>query len=540
MQNANLINSLLGATASSPAASKSRTAKPDRDSALEFQNAMAQQRTDIAAKNLTKTAPKPNPVARDDGRPAAKPGRAEAEVSRPGDRALKQANNTHPKSDTQLRPEASERSSAKKNVGDEPVSDQDLPAEVQADTQGALDKEEGYVSSDDLADQVSATTSDALSLGMDASLVDSAQMPPMAQAEELDVSTVSDDELFAVDESVETEAAAANTKVVDLKGTESVEGKPANQDESEDLLGSKPKDASELLTADQTLPPVEGALVGQPFTAVHDLQPPIDEKAGGSGRLSSVDADQQGKYLSGGLLAPDVSQNELAADMDGAAGDDLQAADTKLISVDAPGAKLGAGLKVAFSSLLEQSLAGDTKSAPASEGAKPSGVTAASLLAGSNDLAKTLAPSARGFVAQTGIGVNVASPQWNQAVSDKVMWMAAQNISAAEIRLDPPDLGPMQVKVSVHQDQVNVNFTSPHAQVRDALDLQLNRLRDMFSEQGLNLLNVDVSDKSFREQQQDSQQGGKGKGTGGTEDDELLNAQVSSQALSLRLVDHYA
>lgn len=152
-------------------------------------------------------------------------------------------------------------------------------------------------------------------------------------------------------------------------------------------------------------------------------------------------------------------------------------------------------------------------------------------------LTEAQSPAARAFVVQTGMPVAMGSPQWSQAVGDKVLWLAAQNVSAAEIRLDPPELGPLQVKVSVSQDQANVTFISPHPAVREALDQQLNRLREMFSEQGLNLVNVDVSDKSFaqREQEESSQQ----QANAGLEEEELVPTAVS-QIVSNRLVDHYA
>src|SRR5690606_37760755 len=109
---------------------------------------------------------------------------------------------------------------------------------------------------------------------------------------------------------------------------------------------------------------------------------------------------------------------------------------------------------------------------------------------------ESLAPAGRGFVVQSGVAPMVGNPQWSQAVGDRVLWLAAQNITSAELRLDPPELAPMQVRVSVHQDQVQVTFASPHAGVREALDQGAARLREMFNEQGLNL-NVEVSDQSL-------------------------------------------
>jgi|GEM_PF-602987 len=148
-------------------------------------------------------------------------------------------------------------------------------------------------------------------------------------------------------------------------------------------------------------------------------------------------------------------------------------------------------------------------------------------------------PAARSFVVQTAVPVPVGQPQWSQAVGEKVLWLAAQNVSSAEINLHPKDLGPMQVRVSVNQEQTTVSFTSQHAVVREVLDQNLNRLRDMFSEQGLNLVNVDVSDKSFSRQQGDAQDQ-KGHGTANDVAQDEETAVAMSAIVQQRLVDHYA
>lgn len=148
-------------------------------------------------------------------------------------------------------------------------------------------------------------------------------------------------------------------------------------------------------------------------------------------------------------------------------------------------------------------------------------------------------PAARSFVVQTVVPVPVGQPQWSQAVGEKVLWLAAQNVSSAEINLHPKDLGPIQVRVSVNQEQTTVSFTSHHAVVREVLDQNLNRLRDMFSEQGLNLVNVDVSDKSFSRQQGDAQDQ-KGQGTSQDVASEEETAIAMSAIVQQRLVDHYA
>ena len=190
------------------------------------------------------------------------------------------------------------------------------------------------------------------------------------------------------------------------------------------------------------------------------------------------------------------------------------------------------GGKAVLGKLTEGNIAGEKAIDPAKPTLTPTGLAEPLVR-----LAESPSPAARSFIAQAGVPVPVGQPQWSQAVGEKVLWLAAQNVSAAEIRLDPPDLGQLHVKVSVNQDQATVTFTSPHPVVREALDQQLNRLRDMFSEQGLNLVNVDVSDRSASQQGQDH---GEHAGASGDTDDEELTPVAMTSITSTRLVDHYA
>lgn len=151
-----------------------------------------------------------------------------------------------------------------------------------------------------------------------------------------------------------------------------------------------------------------------------------------------------------------------------------------------------------------------------------------------------LQPTERSFLVQSDVRVPVGQPQWSQAVGERVLWMAAQNLTSAELRLDPPDLGPMQVRVSMNSDQVNISFSSQQVAVREALDQGAQRLREMFNEQGLKLGDVNVSDQSEgRQFSRDRDSEGQGRrGSGASEDDEIPLLQ--GQLVSMRLVDHYA
>lgn len=144
--------------------------------------------------------------------------------------------------------------------------------------------------------------------------------------------------------------------------------------------------------------------------------------------------------------------------------------------------------------------------------------------------------------------VSVQQNGWTDQVVDRVMWMSAQNLKSAEIQMDPADLGRLEVRIHMSADQTQVNFMSANAGVREALDSQQHRLREMFSQQGMQL-DVNVSDQSARgwqQQQQGDDRGGSRRVAGaGSGDDEPMISGVSeirpqSTAQGRGLVDYYA
>jgi len=132
--------------------------------------------------------------------------------------------------------------------------------------------------------------------------------------------------------------------------------------------------------------------------------------------------------------------------------------------------------------------------------------TAANLLTAPLDTGRVQQQTARSYVEMNSTGATVSLPVgssgWSDAVVDKVMWFSAHQFSSAEIQLNPPDLGPLQVRISTQHDQASVVFSSPHAAVRDALDQALPRLRDMLGGQGIQLSDASVGGQGAQRQQQ--------------------------------------
>lgn len=96
---------------------------------------------------------------------------------------------------------------------------------------------------------------------------------------------------------------------------------------------------------------------------------------------------------------------------------------------------------------------------------------------------------------------------WDQGLTEKIQWMVGQRLQGAEIKLNPAHLGPVEVKIQMHNDQATVHFTATHGVVRDALEAAVPRLREMFDNQGIQLADVDVSEQSFTQQHKDREAG---------------------------------
>ena len=151
-----------------------------------------------------------------------------------------------------------------------------------------------------------------------------------------------------------------------------------------------------------------------------------------------------------------------------------------------------------------------------------------------------VAPSAAQHVPAAQL--QLLTPQWGQAVGERMIMMAQHGPRSAQIQLDPAELGAMQIRIHVQgQDQVSVSFTSPNPAVRDALEQQMPRLREMMAEQGLNLSEGSIFDQSgsgAREEQPGGSSGRSGGYAGQGDEVEVESRLVGSQALGL--VDYYA
>jgi flagellar hook-length control protein FliK len=97
--------------------------------------------------------------------------------------------------------------------------------------------------------------------------------------------------------------------------------------------------------------------------------------------------------------------------------------------------------------------------------------------------------------------LNLNQKNWERTLGHQLNWMVNNRLHEAEIKVNPPDLGPLEVRVSQHHNQTSVTFFSHEAAVREALENALPRLREMLDSQGISLNQAQVSDQSLARQQ---------------------------------------
>lgn len=121
-------------------------------------------------------------------------------------------------------------------------------------------------------------------------------------------------------------------------------------------------------------------------------------------------------------------------------------------------------------------------------------------------------PAAHALTMQSSVG----TPAFAQELGQQVAWLGGQDVKEARIRLHPEDLGPLDVKVSVKQDHVDVTFIAQHPQAVHAVQQTLGHLDTLLAHHGLSLGHAEVGQGG---RGHESGHGASSAGAGGSADD---------------------
>jgi flagellar hook-length control protein FliK len=242
-------------------------------------------------------------------------------------------------------------------------------------------------------------------------------------------------------------------------------------------------------------------------------------------------AMEQGGHVSASSQAqPKAPQAQAQADAEQTSAQNFAAGMATMLDVQGDKSSTGQGDDKAFGGLIDDGLK-DLKSAGSDTRV--------------DDFANRLAALTQAATPKIANALPVNQPiamhqsGWTEEVVNRVMYLSSANLKAADIQLQPAELGRLDIRVNMVPDQqTQVTFMSAHPGVREALDGQMHRLRDMFAQQGMGQVDVNVSDQNRGSQQGQEQagqsHGGRASASGGRLDsmDDDVTPSVAEVAVN--------
>jgi len=121
------------------------------------------------------------------------------------------------------------------------------------------------------------------------------------------------------------------------------------------------------------------------------------------------------------------------------------------------------------------------------------------------------------------IATAVGQSGFAQDLGHRVLMLVSGQVKSAELALTPAELGPVRVSIELRGHDASISFVAAAAATRLALEDALPRLREMFAQQGLNLLDTNIGAQA-------GHQGGNSYGQAGAEPDGRRNDNAASVA----------
>ncbi len=178
----------------------------------------------------------------------------------------------------------------------------------------------------------------------------------------------------------------------------------------------------------------------------------------------------------------------------------------------------------------------ESNSTPATT--ESSNVLAASAVkADKSALLRGVMPTGLEKAASFSVDVHPNHPDWSNQVSNRIRWMGTMNISSAELKLHPAELGAIDITISTEDDQTRVNFVTSNPNTREIIESTMPRLREMLGGSGLQLEQGDVSHSEHANKNgQDELAGGREESGADTD---VQETQISLRPANDKQVDYF-
>lgn len=253
-----------------------------------------------------------------------------------------------------------------------------------------------------------------------------------------------------------------------------------------------PQDTAALLAALGIIQPVQ-AMPAQ--AGKQDLSRISD--GAGSALPESLDIVQPGKTEN--ILLPLATENTASLAAKSAAANELatgQEAEAK------PGAKPGDAIPPAAYGADEHAakIAVADLSLPKAEVPLASSLSNESSAVGTTGVSAHAPATIQRNAEVLKLDTPVRDQSWATDFNQKIVWMASNDKQVAQLTLNPPQMGPIEISLNLNKDGASAMFVSQNAEVREAIETALPRLREMLASAGIELGQANVSAESFRQQ----------------------------------------
>jgi len=104
------------------------------------------------------------------------------------------------------------------------------------------------------------------------------------------------------------------------------------------------------------------------------------------------------------------------------------------------------------------------------------------------------------------IEANIEDKDWSPEVAGKLALMKTNGINKASLKLNPPELGKLEISLEMNDDNLNIVFSSKNSQVRETIDISTNKLQQMFTKDEVSSVNITVNSQAGNDAGRESSQ----------------------------------
>lgn len=131
-------------------------------------------------------------------------------------------------------------------------------------------------------------------------------------------------------------------------------------------------------------------------------------------------------------------------------------------------------------------------SVTSSDGKSPEQTTATSSADQIQGTTATRERDARSEVLKLDTRLPIQSPRFGEGFSQQVVVLAQHGVQQAQMTINPPDLGPIEVRITIQHDQASVQIAAASGMARDVIQDALPKLREMMDQSGVRLNDAGV------------------------------------------------